>query len=62
MAPVRQQHINAHITTTSVQIELVMQLQSENDEMRGRDGRQVNALLFLDQQKTKKKNQKKNNK
>lgn len=40
MAPVRQQHINARITTTSVQTKLVMELQSENDEMRGRDGRQ----------------------
>lgn len=40
MAPVRQQHINAQIRTTSIQTELVTQLQSENDEMQGRDGRQ----------------------
>lgn len=40
MAPVRQQDINAQVTTTSIETELVTQLQSEKDEMQGRDGRE----------------------
>lgn len=40
MAPVRQQDINVQVTTISIETELVTQLQSEMDEMQGRDGRE----------------------
>lgn len=48
MAPVRQQHIDPapKSTTTSVGTELVTQLQSEKDEMRGPARTRVNALLI----------------
>lgn len=51
MAPSKQQHINAQITSIK-QTELGTQLQSENDEMRGWDGSKLNALISSSAKKT----------